>query len=234
MFLETYKVENIFQESTMRTVPLTVEHARDVAALHIRGIHRGFISSLGLNFVTALYEAIAQSGSSFGFVTEDEGRVLGFVAFTPNLNKLYKSIVARRGWRFAVLLAGRMFSLQRIKRVFETLLYPAKVNKPDLPDAELLSIVVHPESGHRGLGTELVRKSFERCRELHLDRVKVLVAAENEPANNLYLKCGFKFVEQIDSHGVPSNIYEAQVEQALDELNRTEPGQRYVEPEYSD
>jgi len=199
----------------MRTVPLTVDHARQVAGLHIHGISTGFISSLGTNFVTALYEAIAQSGSSFGYALEDNGRVFGFVTFTTNLNRLYKSIVARKGWRFAFLLAGKMFSLQRIKKVFETLFYPARVKKDNLPAAELLSIVVHPDICGGGLATELVHKSFERCREIGLRNVKVLVGAENGAANRLYQKCGFRFVEQIENHGVPSNIYETDVEQAL-------------------
>ena len=218
----------------MRTVPLTAEHAPDVAALHIQGIHTGFISSLGHNFVTALYEAIAQSSSSFGYAAEDNGRVLGFVTFTTNLNRLYKSIIAKRGWRFALLLAGRMFSLQRIKKVFETLFYPSRVKNMNLPSAELLSIVVHPEKWHQGLGMQLVQKSFEHCEELGLDRVKVLVAADNEAANRLYQKCGFKFVEQIDSHGVASNIYEAEVSQALENLRSDEPQEHYAESEFAE
>jgi ribosomal protein S18 acetylase RimI-like enzyme len=202
----------------MRTVPLTVEHARDVAALHIQGIDKGFISSLGIKFVTALYEAIARSGTSFGYAAEDDGRVCGFVTFTTSLNRLYKSVIAKGGWRFAVLLAGKMFSVRRIKRILETILYPSRVNKKQLADAELLSIVIHPEKCKQGLATELVRKSFERCRQLGLDKVKVLVGADNEPANRLYQKCGFAFVEQIENHGVPSNIYEADVNRALDEV----------------
>ncbi len=44
-------------------------HARivaDVARLHTEGIPTGFISSLGLRFVTALYEVIAKDVGSFG------------------------------------------------------------------------------------------------------------------------------------------------------------------------
>ena len=199
----------------MKTVPLTVRHARSVAALHIQGINTGFISSLGIGFVTALYEAIAKSVSSFGFAVEDNDKVLGFVAFTTNLNRLYKSIIAKKGWRFALLLAGKMFSLKRIKKILETLFYPGRVKKMHLPDAELLSIAVDPAKYHNGLATELVRKSFEHCRKIGLDKVKVLVAAANEPANRLYLKCGFKLVGQIDNHGVTSNIYQAATDTAL-------------------
>jgi hypothetical protein len=61
------------------------EHARDVAILHIQGISTGFISSLGIGFVTALYEAIAENKSNLGFVAEQENRVPGFITFTEQL-----------------------------------------------------------------------------------------------------------------------------------------------------
>ena len=202
----------------MRTIPLTAEHARDIASLHIQGINTGFISSLGIDFVTALYEAIAKSTSSFGYAVEDNDKVLGFVTFTTNLNRLYKSIIATKGWRFALLLAGKMFSLQKIKKVFETLFYPSRIKKQmDVPSAELLSIAINPETCRRGLATQLVKKGFEYCQKMGLDRVKVLVAADNEPANKLYRKCGFRLVGQIDNHGITSNVYEAKTSAALSE-----------------
>jgi len=213
----------------MRTVPLGIRHAHDIASLHIQGINTGFISSLGIDFVTALYEAIAKSTSSFGFTVEDNHKVLGFVTFTTNLNKLYKSIIVKKGWRFALLLAGKMFSLKRIKKVFETLFYPGRVKEMNLPSAELLSIAVNPEECRAGLATQLVQKSFEHCQKIGLDKVKVLVAADNEPANKLYLKCGFKLTGQIDNHGVTSNIYEAQTNKALSEnINSNELSKRYL------
>lgn len=217
------------ERTFMRTMPLRAEHAHDVAALHIQGINTGFISSLGINFVTALYEAIAQSNSSFGFAAEDiNGKVLGFVTFTTNLGNLYKSIITKKGWRFALLLVGRMFSVRRIKKVLETLFYPGRVKKMDLPSAELLSIVVSPEECHAGLATRLVQKGFEHCQNMGLDKVKVLVGADNRPANNLYSKCGFEFAGQIDNHGVTSNIYEVQTEKALREnINSGDLSKRY-------
>lgn len=185
------------------------EHAQDIAALHIQGITTGFISSLGIDFVTALYEAIAESNSSFGFVAKENDGVLGFVAFTTNINKLYKSTIMRKGWRFVLLLAGKMFSLKRIKKASETLFYPRRIKKMNLPDAELLSIVIAPEERGKGLATQLTQKGFAECARRGVEKVKVLVGANNKPANNLYLKCGFELVGQIDSHGIVSNIYVA-------------------------
>jgi ribosomal protein S18 acetylase RimI-like enzyme len=192
----------------MNYISMLKNHAVDVGALHIRGIKTGFISSLGSDFVISLYEAIAQDKSSFGFVAEETGRVLGFVTFTADLSKLYRSVILKRGVWFVFLLAGRMFSRERLlKKVFETLFYPSRIKKMDLPHAELLSIVVAEEARGKGVATELIKKGLEVCRVRGIAKVKVLVGASNEPANKLYQNCGFELVGQIDNHGVISNIY---------------------------
>ncbi len=191
----------------MEYVQLKVDHSRDVAKLHINGISTGFISSLGIDFVTVLYEAIAESKYSFGLVAQENGKLLGFVAFTTDLNSLYKSLMFKKGLRFAFLLAAKMVSLQRIRKVFETIFYPGRVEKMDLPKAELLSIAISDEARGRGLATQLTQCGFAECAKRGITKVKVLVAASNEPANKLYIKCGFKLAGQINNHGVISNIY---------------------------
>ena len=193
--------------------PLQDKHAREVAALHIAGISTGFISSLGADFVSALYEGIAQSESAFGFVVQQEEKVCGFVAFSTNLGPLYRSIILKKGWRFAFILARKMLSWRRIKKVFETLAYPGRVKKMSLPDAELLSIVVSQDCRGKGLAHRLIDSGLQECKKRGIDSVKVMVGAANEPANKLYQKCGFAPAGQIDSHGVSSNIYIARTNQ---------------------
>jgi len=183
------------------------DDAGGVAGLHISGISTGFISSLGIGFVTALYEAIAKSRYSFCLVAKEKQGIIGFIAFTTNINALYKSVILKKGLRFVFLLAGRMLSVQRIKKALETLWYPSRTEKMKLPSAELLSIVVASEVRRKGLGLELIQKGFMECASRGIDKVKVLVGVENEPANKLYLKSGFELVGQINSHGVASNVY---------------------------
>ena len=201
------------ETSKLRYDVLSAKHARQIAQLHIEGINRGFISSLGIDFVTALYEAIAEDDSCFGIVSEHE-EVLGFVAFATDINKLYKSIIRKKGLRFALLLATKMISFKRIKRVFETLFYPSKVKDDamNLPNAELLSIVVAPKARRSKQATQLIQKGFDHCHNHGINRVKVMVAADNGAANKLYQQCGFELAKEIDSHGVPSNIYTAQTD----------------------
>jgi len=193
---------------------LQVEYAQQVAALHIQCISTGFISSMGIDFVTCLYEAIAQSKSSFGVVTVRDKKVLGFAAFTTNINKLYKSIIWRKGLKFALLLAGHMCSVKRIKRIFETLFYPARIKNMNLPSAELLSIAVSVEEQRKGLANKLIEMGFRHCRKRGVDKVKVLIGADNKAGNTLYLNYGFEPAGQINNHGVLSNIYIAQTNQA--------------------
>ncbi len=175
--------------------------------MHIQGIPTGFISSLGQEFVAALYEAIAEDENSFGFVAVENDNVLGFIAFTTNLSKLYRYVVLKKGFKFAFILAKKMLSFRVLKKGWDNIFYPSKMKKMDLPDAELLSIVVAPEGRGRGVAKQLIEKGFEECHGRGIDKVKVLVAADNEPANKLYKKCGFELNTQIDSHGIRSNVY---------------------------
>lgn len=190
---------------------LQSEHAEQIAELHIQGISTGFISSLGIGFVTALYKAIAQSKSSFGFTATENGQIAGFVAFTTDINELYKSVIFKSGLKFAFLLAGKMLSFQKIKKIVETLLYPDRIKKLDLPKAELLSIVVDKNEQGKGLASELVKAGLAECAKKNIDKVKVLVADENIAANKLYQKCGFDLAGQMENHGVVSNVYIAEV-----------------------
>lgn len=195
----------------MKYLPLQKEHVREITALHVKGINTGFISSLGIDFVTVLYEAIAEDENSFGFAAAEDDKVIGFVAFSTNLSKLYKFVILKKGFRFGFILARRILSIQTVKKIWANIFYPKKMKRMNLPDAELLSIVIAPEGQGKGIAKQLIEKSFEECANRGIDKVKVLVAAANEPANKLYQKCGFELVTQLDSHGTSSNVYVAKI-----------------------
>ncbi len=186
---------------------LSVEHAQQVARLHISGISTGFISSLGVNFVTALYEAIAESEYGFGLVAEKDNKVIGFAAFATDLSALYKSVIFKNGLRFAFLLVWRMFSLRTIKKVFEILFYLARTKKTNFPSAEFLSMVISEEARRKGLATMLVKKGFAECAQRGVERLKILAAVDIKPINKMYERFGFDLVGRIDSHGIASNVY---------------------------
>ncbi|HOQ05542.1 MAG TPA: GNAT family N-acetyltransferase [Anaerohalosphaeraceae bacterium] len=207
-------------EQTIQIVPMKAEHARDVARLHIEGIHQGFISSLGEEFVTALYETLAESAESFSYVAVADGRVVGFASFTTNLRKVYHSVLRKRGLKFVGLLLRKVFSVLVLCRILETLLYPRRIGRLRLPDAELLSIGVAADCRGQKLGNRLIERGFQECAARGIERVKVLVADFNKPANRLYRKTGFRLATQIVNHGIVSNVYVAPVRSVVPEEHR--------------
>lgn len=195
--------------SQVEIMEMTVEHTGQVANLHISGIHKGFISTLGVKFVTALYVAIAESNYGFGFVALERNKVIGFSSFTTNLNGLYKSIIFKNGFRFMFILAWKMLSSKTIKKIFETLLYPNRIKKMDTSRAEFLSMVVTKEGRGKGLATNLMERGFIKCSEQAIEKIKILARADLKAINSMYSKYGFDLIGQIESHGVVSNVYVA-------------------------
>lgn len=191
----------------IQVIPLAPEHAVRAAQLHIEGINTGFISSLGLGFVTTLYRAMAQDPQSFGYVAIKEGEVVGFAAFTTNLQGLYKSIMKRSGFKCAFLLFRKMLSWRVIKKTLETVFYPSRIGKYRFPEAEFLSMSISPEARGHGLATRFVKTGFEEYRRRGIKQLKIMAAVKIGPINMMYEKLGFKVVAQVENHGVVSNVY---------------------------
>jgi|DewCreStandDraft_4_1066084.scaffolds.fasta_scaffold32623_3 ribosomal protein S18 acetylase RimI-like enzyme len=197
--------------NNLQVILLKPEHAESVARLHQEGIPTGFLSSLGVAFLTDLYRSISQSPEGFGFVVCENQTVVGFVAFTTNLRRLYKTVLWGHGIKLIGRLLPRLFSVKTIKKIIQNLVYPGKTQKLNLPQAELLSIAVSHSCRGKGLAGHLIHSGFEECRRRGISQVKVLVAQANQTANRLYQKNGFTLITQIDSHGCISNIYVAQI-----------------------
>lgn len=194
----------------IKLVHLEESHARQVAHLHVHGIPSSFISFLGVDFVTELYRAIAISDYGFGIVAQDRCDILGFVAFTSDLSMLYVSVLRTGGLPLVGQLVANLTSLRVLKGIFENMLYPVRTRLRELPETELLSIVTAPDMRQKGLGTQLVKRGLQRCSDKNIDRIKVLVGADN-PANALYRKCGFQLTDKVTSHGKNSNIYVTEI-----------------------
>ncbi len=191
---------------------ISIADAYKVGRLHIEGIPTGFISSLGRKFVSILYTAISKDENSFCLTLEKDGQIIGFVAFTGNLGKLYLEVLKCCGIKFIFSIGFQILRPSVCKSVIQNIFYPCKASKNGLPKAELLSIVVDYNHRNKGLANRLCKAGLEQCRKQGIEKVKVLVASHNEPANRLYKKCGFEFNTTIESHGIPSNIYLADLQ----------------------
>lgn len=180
-----------------------------VARLHQSQIAAGFLSSLGPRVLTSIYRALPRTRAGFGFVAERDGEIVGFITCATNLKRLYRGILWRKGLILSWRLMRYVFSLGILRKIIQTIFYPGKVERLDVPSAEVLSVVTSPQARGLGIASKLMSRAFAEFIRQGCDRVKVLVGANLVPANAYYLKNGFVLAGTLKHHDEPENIYVA-------------------------
>ncbi|MBL8025215.1 MAG: GNAT family N-acetyltransferase [Fibrobacteres bacterium] len=190
---------------------------RRVAELHIQGIPFGFLSSMGVSFLAALYRAVDMHADSVLFVARnDSGEVAGFLSGTISVKRFYKYALSRHCMNLALPVLFKLFSIATIKRIFETLLYPFKkheseasaVSTEEAIDCELLSVALDASLHGRGIGKKLVAdfELFLRNKDIS-GEYKVVTSAEDPKSNGFYKSAGFKLHHEFTHHGKKMNEY---------------------------
>lgn len=201
------KPDNANPASAARVRFMRSDEACAVARYHAEGIPTGVLAELGVGFMTDLYRAIAASPHGFVYVVlDDADAVRGFICGTTRLGTVMRGVMLRKGWKFAGYMLRHLFSGRIIRRAFEAVFYPSKMEK-GLPEAELLSVVVDPDFRGSGAGGALMDALMNEFRRRSVREVKVMVRADFGRANAYYLKHGFRLAATIRTHGYPANVY---------------------------
>lgn len=183
---------------------LNPRHAAAAARLHIDGQPGTFLSSLGEEVLTVLYQEISQSDAGFGYaVIDNDGRLLAFASATPSVGRLFLDIGLRRSGSMVLPLMRRFLSEPRLLLLSgQTLLYPLRQSSSTRGDgAELLSIMTEADMRSQGLGAALLSEIFARCRQKGIDEIEVTVDSENLAAARFYIRHGFKAIERFTLYG---------------------------------
>ncbi len=197
--------------------PFAPFHARAIALLHQRCIRTGFLSRLGVGFLTKLYKSIGRSPHSRVFVAVDPGsqKVAGFAACSLDTAAMYRHILLRQGLFFFFLLLPRAFSPRNLAYIRETLAYPHKARPKGSaapgadvqPAAELLSIAVSDDNRGKGVGRQLLAALESYLRENGVTSYKTVTFSSDCDSNAFYAKCGFVLQKQVVHHGNVLNQY---------------------------
>jgi glycosyltransferase involved in cell wall biosynthesis/ribosomal protein S18 acetylase RimI-like enzyme len=182
---------------------------RDVAAaarLHREALPDAFLPTLGDGFLRRLYRAMAADPQSVVLVAENGSGVIGFAAGTVSVRSFYRRFIRRHGAGAALALAPHLLRPGALRRVVETVRYPAVV--AGAPEAELLSIAVAPGSESMGVGRVLARNLLAGLARRGAEVVRVVVAADNKRANRFYAAVGFRPAAELEVHdGIPSRMW---------------------------
>lgn len=185
-----------------------LERYRQVAALHAANIDQGFLATLGIPFLSLMYQAIDEAPGSVLIVDEREGRVTGFVTGGIGMRPVYRRML-RQPLRLALSLLPSLIRLRRLKRIVDILRYSGGASQPSaLPAAELLSIAVDPAWRGKGIAESLYRRLVAHFDGDGVRAFRIVVGDGLLPAHRFYLRMGAKPAGKIEVHaGQASVVY---------------------------
>jgi ribosomal protein S18 acetylase RimI-like enzyme len=183
-----------------------------VVEIHLAAFQGFFLSFLGRAFLVQLYEGILHDPSGMAFVVDD-GRPIAFVAGSAQPSGLYRRLLLRRWFRFALAaLPALLRSPRSASRLMRALRAPADATATP-GTGTLMSIAVLPQAQGAGVGRLLVDAFLHEGRRRGLSVVDLTTdAIDNDGANNFYANLGFRIARTYTTpEGRVMNEYRIQI-----------------------
>ena len=182
----------------------------DIANLHINSIKTGFLSELGVSFLTKLYKSINNQKGSIVLVSETHESICGFIAGSVNTSHLYKKVLIKDFFIFILPLSKFIFSPNMLLKMYETVAYGLNKQsnyRQNSPSAELLSIAVSDSKRGKGIGKELLAALEEYFNKCGVKQYKVVTFSEDKCSNSFYISSEFILTHQFIHHRNLMNLY---------------------------
>lgn len=168
-----------------------------LAKLHKTAFPSFFLTQLGLPFLRALYAGYAEDRDSGLIVAEENGRIVGLIAYSNDYPRFFRQLMKKHLVKFAFLSAGAAIRNPKfIKRLFGALKKSDDVVKNE-KYVELASLCVDPGAAGKGTGSALVQfligmVDFQTYAYINLETD----ADGNDGVNRFYRKNGFRLTRQ--------------------------------------
>lgn len=164
----------------------------EIINIHMKSFSGFFLTFLGKGFLKQLYKGfLIEKNSNLIVALSENGKVLGFLAYSSNLSAFYKFLIKKYifflGW-YAII--GFFKNPKIFFRLIRAFTY-SKAAKRRERYVEISSIGVDPENGKKGIGSKMInylkKINFEDFHYIKLETD----AINNEYANNFYKKNNF-------------------------------------------
>jgi len=185
---------------------MTPSQASDVAELHRESIKTGLTASLGRRFCKTLYLAMASTPYSFILVCEDgQKKLVGFICCATNTSKMYRDVIKKNFFPLLFSALIRLFSLSILKQAVKAIRRPKKFKTGNfsewqLPEAEIVSIAVSPQTQGQHIGTKLIKAAFDKLKDLGHFKVRTWTSEDNKRAVAFYQRQGFEMLGMRQYH----------------------------------
>jgi len=174
----------------------------NVIRIHRIEISQGFLSSLGDNALALLFSHASESRFGRLLIAKDasSGQIVGFLLGTVDTGAFYKDFLCKKSLKAVFVLAPKLLSLERVRKIFETLFYPTKEELKALPKPELLDIAVLKEYQGTGVAQLLFQEFAKKLYVIGIDRFKITTGESLLGAQQFYEKLGAEKASEIEVH----------------------------------
>lgn len=178
---------------TIREVkPNEKELINEIVTIHLNTFTGFFLTFMGRGFLKQMYQSYCDYDESGLLVAEEDGKALGFLAFSSNFSGLYKFMIKTRLIQFGWYSIGAFFRRpSAFMHIISAFLKPGEAKREE-KYVELSSIGVDPNVKSKGIGSKLIdalkdNVDFNKFAYINLETD----AVDNEGAIHFYEKNGF-------------------------------------------
>lgn len=168
------------------------ELINDIVSIHLNTFTGFFLTFMGRGFLNQMYRSYCDHDESGLLVAEDNGKVIGFLAYSGNFSGLYKFMIKTRLVPFGWYSVGAFFRRpSAFMHIIKAFLKPSEVKREE-KYVELSSIGVDPTIKSKGVGSLLIDElkkivDFNKFAYITLETD----AVNNDGAIHFYEKNGF-------------------------------------------
>lgn len=168
------------------------ELINEIVTIHLNTFTGFFLTFMGRGFLKQMYQSYCDHDESGLLVAEEDGKALGFLAFSSNFSGLYKFMIKTRLIQFGWYSIGAFFRRpSAFMHIISAFLKPGE-SKREEKYVELSSIGVDPNVKSKGIGSKLIdalkdNVDFNKFAYINLETD----AVDNEGAIHFYEKNGF-------------------------------------------
>ena len=168
------------------------ELINEIVTIHLNTFTGFFLTFMGRGFLKQMYQSYCDYDESGLLVAEEDGKALGFLAFSSNFSGLYKFMIKTRLIKFGWYSIGAFFRRpSAFMHIISAFLKPGEAKREE-KYVELSSIGVDPNVKSKGMGSKLIdalkdNVDFNKFAYINLETD----AVDNEGAIHFYEKNGF-------------------------------------------
>ncbi len=163
----------------MDTIPFTRAHARQAAEIHVEGQPGTFLTRLGIDFLTRMYQAIADSPHAFGVTVVDEDTVAGVAIVALNTTQVFQEM-KRQHWHRLLwpMIRQVLRDPLLVGDIVQSIRYPATLHVPP-GEAEVLFLGLRRPYMRRGIAPRLSNLIMDEAHRRGCTSATTLVARQN-------------------------------------------------------